>query len=88
MRVGILQPFLFPWRGYFDFINSVDVFIFLDDVNLGGSSWVYRNYFKTANGLKYLREIKIIHGDVAARNVLVTEVKPASFFLQEVFICL
>jgi hypothetical protein len=25
--VGIIQSSYIPWRGYFDFINSVDVFV-------------------------------------------------------------
>jgi hypothetical protein len=31
-RVAISQSNYIPWKGYFDFINSVDEFIILDDV--------------------------------------------------------
>lgn len=41
--VGIIQPNYIPWRGYFDFINKVDHFIFLDDVQYTKRDWRNRN---------------------------------------------
>lgn len=55
MRVGIIQSSYIPWRGYFDFIRSVDLFMFLDDVQYPrGRSWRNRNQVKTPTGLKWL----------------------------------
>lgn len=54
MRVGVIQSSFIPWRGYFDFIASVDVFIFLDDVQYSKNSWRNRNKIKTPNGLQWL----------------------------------
>ena len=31
MKVGVIQSSFIPWRGYFDFIASVDAFVFLED---------------------------------------------------------
>ena len=45
-----MQPTFMPWVGYFDLIYSVDMFIFLDDVQLTKRSWQVRNKIKTANG--------------------------------------
>lgn len=53
-RVGIIQSSYIPWRGYFDFINSVDVFVIYDDVQYSKGSWRNRNQLKTANGLIWL----------------------------------
>lgn len=53
-RVGIIQSSYIPWRGYFDFIDSVDVFVFYDDVQYSTGSWRNRNQVKTAAGLRWL----------------------------------
>ncbi len=54
-RVGIIQSNYIPWRGYFDFIDSVDLFLILDDVEYPvGRSWRNRNQLKTESGLKWL----------------------------------
>ncbi len=41
--VGIIQSNYIPWRGYFDFIDSVDVFVVYDDVQYSKNSWRNRN---------------------------------------------
>jgi len=38
-----MQPYLYPYIGYFQLINSVDKFIFLDDVNFINKGWINRN---------------------------------------------
>jgi hypothetical protein len=38
-----MQPYLFPYIGYFQLINKVDRFIFLDDVNFINKGWINRN---------------------------------------------
>lgn len=54
MRVGIIQSNYIPWRGYFDFIDDVDLFIYLDDVQYTARDWRNRNRIKTINGLIWL----------------------------------
>lgn len=54
MRVGVIQSNYIPWRGYFDFIDSVDIFIFYDDCQYTKQSWRNRNKVKTSNGLCWL----------------------------------
>jgi WbqC-like protein family len=53
-KVAILQSNYIPWKGYFDIINSVDEFIFLDEVQFTRRDWRNRNLIKTANGLLWL----------------------------------
>ena len=43
MKLAIMQPYFFPYIGYFQLINSVDKFIFYDDVNYIKGGWVNRN---------------------------------------------
>jgi len=45
-----MQPTYLPWCGYFDLIDSVDHFVFLDNVKLEKSDWHVRNRIKSANG--------------------------------------
>jgi len=54
MRVAIMQPTYLPWIGYFSLINSVDLFIFLDNVQFERRSWQQRNRIKTMNGPQWL----------------------------------
>src|SRR5579875_99675 len=52
--VAIIQSSYIPWKGYFDIINDVDEFIFLDDVQYTVRDWRTRNRIKTANGSMWL----------------------------------
>ena len=54
MRVGIIQSNYLPWRGYLDFIASVDTFVIYDDVQFSKGDWRNRNRIKTPQGLQWL----------------------------------
>lgn len=43
MKIAVMQPYLFPYIGYFQMINAVDVFVFYDDVNFIKQGWINRN---------------------------------------------
>lgn len=43
MKIAIMQPYFFPYIGYFQLIGAVDKFIFLDDVNFINKGWINRN---------------------------------------------
>ena len=53
-KIAILQPNYIPWKGVFDLINRVDVFVFYDDVQYTIKDWRNRNIIKTPHGLKWL----------------------------------
>lgn len=53
-KVAILQSNYIPWKGYFDIIDSVDEFIFYDEMQYTTRDWRNRNKIKTQNGLKWL----------------------------------
>jgi hypothetical protein len=43
MKVAIMQPYIFPYIGYFQLVKSVDTFVFYDDVNFIKRGWINRN---------------------------------------------
>lgn len=43
MRLGIMQPYFFPYIGYWQLINAVDNYIIYDDVNFIKRGWINRN---------------------------------------------
>ena len=53
-KVAILQSNYIPWKGYFDIIDSVDEFIFYDEMQYTKNDWRNRNKIKTQSGLIWL----------------------------------
>ena len=43
MIVAIMQPYFFPYIGYFQLMQAVDVFVFYDDVQFIKNGWINRN---------------------------------------------
>lgn len=43
MRLAVMQPYIFPYVGYFQLIKAVDVFVFFDDVQFKRRSYITRN---------------------------------------------
>lgn len=43
MNIAVMQPYFFPYLGYFQLINLVDRFYLYDDVNFIRRGWVNRN---------------------------------------------
>jgi len=43
MKIAIMQPYVFPYVGYFQLIQAVDTFVFYDDVNFIKKGWIHRN---------------------------------------------
>lgn len=69
MRVAAIQSCYMPWRGYFDFIASVDLFVIYDDVQYSTGSWRNRNQVKTAGGLKWVTIPVSVKSDLAIDEV-------------------
>lgn len=53
-KVAILQSNYIPWKGVFDMINQVDIFVFFEDVDYTNRDWRTRNKIRTNDGLKWL----------------------------------
>lgn len=70
--LAILQSNYLPWKGYFDIIGRVDLFLFYDDRQYTRSDWRNRNRIVTPNGIQWLT-IPCQGG----RDKLICEVRPA-----------
>src|SRR5690606_19151193 len=44
MKIAIMQPYLFPYIGYWQLINAVDTFVIYDDVSFINKGYINRNY--------------------------------------------
>lgn len=53
-RVAIIQSNYIPWKGYFDIIHDVDIFIFYDDLQFTKNDWRNRNKIKTPRGAEWI----------------------------------
>lgn len=43
MKIAIMQPYFFPYLGYFDLINNVDLFLVYDTAQYIRRGWIHRN---------------------------------------------
>lgn len=43
MKLGIMQPYLLPYIGYFQLIAAVDVFVVYDNIQYTKKGWINRN---------------------------------------------
>lgn len=50
MKIAIMQPYFFPYVGYFQLINATEKFIMYDDVNFIKQGWINKNSI-LANGI-------------------------------------
>lgn len=68
-----MQPYVFPYIGYFQLISAVDKFIFFDDVNFITRGWINRNTI-LVNGKAHLFSLPL---KKASQNLPITEIKLA-----------
>lgn len=50
MKVAIMQPYFFPYMGYFELIKKCDVFIFFDDVQYIRRGFINKNKILSKSG--------------------------------------
>ncbi|MFM0216006.1 MULTISPECIES: WbqC family protein [Paraburkholderia] len=54
MKLAIMQPYVFPYIGYFQLAAAVDRFVFYDDVNYIKNGWINRNRMLIGDQVHYL----------------------------------
>lgn len=69
--VAIMQPYLFPYIGYWQLINAVDTFVLYDDVNFIKRGYINRNSI-LLNGKPYLFSIPV---EKLSQNKLIKDTK-------------
>jgi len=65
-----MQPYLFPYLGYFQLIHAVDKFVLLDDVNFINKGWINRNRI-LVNGKEYTFTVSLVD---ASQNKLIKDI--------------
>lgn len=70
-KIGIMQPYFFPYLGYWQLINAVDEYVIYDDVNYIKNGWINRNNI-LLNGQKHLITLPL---DKASPFQLINQVK-------------
>lgn len=89
MKLGMMQPYFFPYLGYWQLMNAVDEYIIYDDVNFIKGGWIHRNrikingsdaifglQIKKASQNKYINELELSMTD-ADKEKLICKVKNA-----------
>ena len=62
MIAVIMQPTYLPWIGYFDLMDSADVFVFFDTVQFEKQSWQQRNRIRTGETESKWLTVPVIQG--------------------------
>jgi len=71
MKVAVMQPYFFPYLGYFQLIQAVDAFVVYDDVNYIKKGWINRNYILTKDD----KQLLTIPLKDASQNRLINEIE-------------
>ena len=98
MKLGMMQPYFFPYIGYFQLLNMVDKYVVFDSANYIKNGWVNRNrilvngapdYFRAsvrkASQNKLINEIEVSNDeDVKTKNIHTLEFayKKAPFYAE------
>ena len=53
MKLGMMQPYFYPYLGYWQLMNCVDEYIIYDDVNYIKGGWINRNRIKVNGAPAY-----------------------------------
>ena len=74
MTLAIMQPYLFPYTGYWQLVNAVDTFVIFDDVNFIKKGYINRNSI-LLNGKPHIFTLELIG---ASQNKLINEIEIGS----------
>lgn len=70
-KIAVMQPYFFPYIGYFQLIAAVEKFVFYDDVNFIKQGWINRNRI-LINGQPQYITVELIK---ASPNRLIKEIE-------------
>ena len=69
MRLALMQPYLFPYIGYFQLVNAVEKFVVYDDVTFIKQGWINRNNI-LLNGKAFMFTVPLVN---ASSNTLICD---------------
>jgi predicted XRE-type DNA-binding protein len=72
-----MQPYLLPYRGYFQLIRSVDIFVLYDTVKYINRGWINRNRLHN-NGREFFFSVPIVAKD-AGRLIKDVRIDPGQY---------
>lgn len=75
MRLAVMQPYLFPYLGYYQLVAAVDTFVFFDDVNFINKGWINRNQILQQQEA-YRFTLPLVK---ASQNRMINEIEIADF---------
>jgi len=70
MKLAVMQPYLFPYLGYFQLMRAVDAFVLYDDVNYIKGGWINRNLILAPSG----RQLLTLPLQGASPNLLINQI--------------
>lgn len=73
-----MQPTFLPWVGYFDLLDQVDEFVFLDNVQFEKQSWQQRNRILGPSGLEWVT-VPVLTKGRFGQKICDVEIKTADF---------
>lgn len=74
MKLGIMQPYFFPYIGYFDLINRTDRWVVFDVVQYVPKSWMNRNrILHPTDGWQYVSVPVVKHRETLIKDVLLVD---------------
>lgn len=76
--VAIMQPTFLPWVGYFDLLDQVDEFVFLDNVQFEKQSWQQRNRILGPRGPEWVT-VAVLSKGRFGQNISEVEIKTRDF---------
>lgn len=59
-HIAIMQPYLFPYLGYYQLVHHVETLVFLDDVNFIKKGFIHRNFIRI-NGQPHRFTFPVTH---------------------------
>ncbi len=85
MKIGIMQPYFFPYLGYWQLLGAVDRYVVYDDVTYIKGGWINRNNIllngqahlitlplEQSSSFKNINEIDVTHNNKQREKILKT----------------
>lgn len=61
-KIAIMQPYFFPYAGYFRLMEMVDLFVVFDCIQFNRNGWLHRNLFEKKDGTTEWFTLPLVKG--------------------------